>query len=195
MDEVKNYPPYLDYPKSYTASADEHKHKIKTSFARIIVEGTPAKPYYNIEYFDPTDKEYHIGFGSYYLDNVFNWFAEEFEITESHTDTDTDYISRAALLARYDAEHVGSPGRARELIVTAPAADVVEVVRCENCVHYHPCQVELTDGSAPDWGICDQPWFNDDQNDVDEMFYCAQGERRGDGTSEIHRDNVAGDAL
>ena len=77
MDEAKNYPPYLDYPKPYTASADEHKHKIKTSFARIIVEGTPAKPYYNIEYFDPTDKEYHIGFGSYYLDNVFNWFAEE----------------------------------------------------------------------------------------------------------------------
>lgn len=127
MGEVKNYPPYLDYPKPYTASADEHKHKIKTSFARIIVEGTPAKPYYNIEYFDPTDKEYHIGFGSYYLDNVFNWFAEEFEITESHTDTDTDCISRAALLARYDAEHVGPPGRARELIATAPAADVVEV--------------------------------------------------------------------
>lgn len=41
MGEVKNYPPYLDYPKSYTASADEHKHKIKTSFARIVVEGTP----------------------------------------------------------------------------------------------------------------------------------------------------------
>ena len=54
-----------------------------------------------------------------------------------------------------------------------PAADVV--VRCKNCVHYHPCQVELADGSAPDWGICDQPWFNDDKNDVDEMFYCAQG--------------------
>ena len=60
-----------------------------------------------------------------------------------------------------------------------PAADVV--VRCKNCEHYHPCQVELTDGSAPDWGICDQPWFNDDENDVDEMFYCASGERREDG--------------
>lgn len=116
-----------NYISREAASADECKHKIKTSFARIIVEGTPAKPYYNIEYFDPTDKEYHIGFGSYYLDNVFNWFAEEFEITESHTDTDTDYISRAALLARYDAEHVGPPGRARELMATAPAIDVVEV--------------------------------------------------------------------
>lgn len=128
MNEVKDYPPYLDYPKSYTASADEHKHKIKTSFARIVVEGTPEKPYYNIEYFDPMDKEYHIGFGSYYLDNVFNWLAEEFEITEPRTDTDTDCISRAALLARYDAEHVGPPGRARELMATAPAADVTPVV-------------------------------------------------------------------
>ena len=59
-----------------------------------------------------------------------------------------------------------------------PAADVVEVVRCYDCIHYHPCMAELVDGSAPDWGICDRPWFNDDQHDVDEMFYCAQGERK-----------------
>lgn len=38
-----------------------------------------------------------------------------------------EYIEREALIARYDAEHVGPPGRARELMVTAPAADVVEV--------------------------------------------------------------------
>lgn len=38
-----------------------------------------------------------------------------------------EYIERKALIARYDAEHVGPPGRARELMVTAPAADVVEV--------------------------------------------------------------------
>lgn len=36
-----------------------------------------------------------------------------------------EFIERGALLARYDAEHVGPPGRARELIATAPAADVV----------------------------------------------------------------------
>ena len=39
----------------------------------------------------------------------------------------SDCISRNALLDRYDAEHVGLPGRARELIATAPAADVAEV--------------------------------------------------------------------
>lgn len=39
-----------------------------------------------------------------------------------------EYIEREALIARYDAEHVGPPGRARELIATAPAADVAPVV-------------------------------------------------------------------
>ena len=38
-----------------------------------------------------------------------------------------EYMEREALIARYDAEHVGPPGRARELMATAPAADVVEV--------------------------------------------------------------------
>lgn len=38
-----------------------------------------------------------------------------------------EFIERGALIARYDAEHVGPPGRARELMATAPAADVVEV--------------------------------------------------------------------
>ena len=47
----------------------------------------------------------------------------------------SDCISRKALLARYDAEHVGPPGRARELIVTAPAVDVVPVVYGEPSEH------------------------------------------------------------
>ena len=38
-------------------------------------------------------------------------------------------INREALLAEYDREHKGPPGRARELIVNAPAADVREVKR------------------------------------------------------------------
>ena len=64
------------------ASADNciETTKIKTHFARIIVDGTAETPYYNILYFDPTDREYHIGFGSYLLENVFKWLSEEFEI-------------------------------------------------------------------------------------------------------------------
>lgn len=42
-----------------------------------------------------------------------------------------EYIEREALIARYDAEHVGPPGRARDLIATAPAADVAPVRRGE----------------------------------------------------------------
>ena len=70
------------------ASANERKRKIKTQFARIVVGGTPERPCYNIWYFDPADGEYHIGFGSYCLDNVFNWLAEEFEVTEPTTDVE-----------------------------------------------------------------------------------------------------------
>lgn len=66
-----------DYISREAASANERKHKIKTPFAKIIVGGTPEKPCYNIWYFDPADGEYHIGFGSYCLDNVFNWSARK----------------------------------------------------------------------------------------------------------------------
>ena len=47
----------------------------------------------------------------------------------------SDCISRKDLLDRYDAEHVGPPGRARELIVTAPAVDVVTVGQGEPIEH------------------------------------------------------------
>lgn len=77
-----------DYISREAASVDECKHKIKTPFARIIVGGTPEKPYYNIWYFDPADRECHIGFGSYRLDYVFRWLAEEFEITEPAADVE-----------------------------------------------------------------------------------------------------------
>jgi hypothetical protein len=38
-----------------------------------------------------------------------------------------EYIERGALLAAYDKEHEGEPGRARKLIEGAPAADVQPV--------------------------------------------------------------------
>lgn len=63
-------------------------NKIRTHFAQITVGGTPEKPYYNILYFNPTDRTYHVGFGSYYLDYVFRWLAEEFEIIEEETASD-----------------------------------------------------------------------------------------------------------
>ena len=64
------------------AAEKRDEHKIKTPYARIYVSGTPEKPYYGITYFDLTDGEMHSGFGSYSLDFVFKWLAEEFEIAK-----------------------------------------------------------------------------------------------------------------
>lgn len=36
-----------------SADVCTHKNKIKTSFAKIFVSGTPDRPYFNILYFDP----------------------------------------------------------------------------------------------------------------------------------------------
>ena len=59
--------------------------KIKTHYARIVVDGTAEKPYYSIEWYDPTKKEYFLGYSSYYIGNVFNWLSECFEIVEPNT--------------------------------------------------------------------------------------------------------------
>ena len=59
--------------------------KIKTHFAKIIVGGTAEKPYYEILYFDHTDRKYHVGFGSFCLEYVFKWLSEEFETVDSPT--------------------------------------------------------------------------------------------------------------
>ncbi len=63
--------------------SDCAKTKTKTHFARIVVGGTAEKPYYNILYFDPDDKKYHIGFGSFRLEYVFRYLLEEFEIVDA----------------------------------------------------------------------------------------------------------------
>lgn len=59
------------------------KGKIKTSFAKIFVSGTPDRPYFNILYFDPVDQDYHVGFSSYCLEYVFKWLSDEFEIEDA----------------------------------------------------------------------------------------------------------------
>ena len=73
----------MEHEKQYsTADSCSQATKIKTNFARIIVGGKAEKPCYDILYFDPADGKYHIGFGSYYLEYVFKWLSEEFEIAD-----------------------------------------------------------------------------------------------------------------
>ena len=80
------------------------------------------------------------------------------------------YIEREALIAAYDAAHKGEPGRARKLIVDAPAADVAPVVRCKDCNKGHP---ELGTGGCV--------WCVRYGRDVNTDDFCSYGERRGDG--------------
>ena len=61
---------------------NQKMEKIKTPFAKMIIDGSREKPYFSILYFDPADKDFHIGYSSYYLDYVFNWMNENFEIVE-----------------------------------------------------------------------------------------------------------------
>lgn len=57
----------------------ENTEKLKVTFAQIIVCGTAEKPYYNIMWFDNNGCGY-IGYGSYYLEYVFQWLSENFEV-------------------------------------------------------------------------------------------------------------------
>lgn len=52
------------------------------------IHGTADKPYYVIKYYDIADKEWHIGYGSYYLHYVFQWLEECFEIVEQTEQTE-----------------------------------------------------------------------------------------------------------
>ena len=78
----------LAYNATVTCCDSKSKEKIKTSFAQIIVRKIKEKPYFEILYFDSQDKCFHIGFGSFYLEYVFQWLAEEFEIIEGASETD-----------------------------------------------------------------------------------------------------------
>ena len=78
-----------------------------------------------------------------------------------------DLISRSALLAEYDRQHEGPPGRARKLIEDAPAIDAAEVVRCKDCVH-RELKVFNT-------RFCNV-W--QDYNGMGDDGYCGYGERK-----------------
>lgn len=54
------------------------REKIKTCFAKIIVNNSEDKPYYSIMYWE--NGEMNIGFSSYKLDYVRRWLNEKFEV-------------------------------------------------------------------------------------------------------------------
>lgn len=76
--------------------------KIKASSVDVIVERIDGKPYYSIKYFDLSENQGYIGFGSYYLDYVFEWKDKYFDIVEEDKECkniiSNDLISRKALM-------------------------------------------------------------------------------------------------
>ena len=62
------------------------REKIKTSFARIIVNNNPEKTYYNIMWWQ--DGEMHVGLGSANLNFVRKWLSEEFEVASPPADVE-----------------------------------------------------------------------------------------------------------
>ena len=72
------------------------------------------------------------------------------------------------LLAEYDQQHKGEPGKARKLIEDAPAVDAVEVVRCKDCRHI-----------TVERGLCFcNVW--EKFNGMGYEGFCNYGERRSD---------------
>lgn len=49
----------------------------------IIVEFIDGRPYYGIKYKEVGNDYYNIGFGSYELDYVKEWFDTQFEVVET----------------------------------------------------------------------------------------------------------------
>ena len=74
-------------------------------------------------------------------------------------------IDADALLAEYDRQHEGEPGKARKLIEDAPTVDAVEVVRCKDCKYlmFSDCYGECGKGHM---GI------------VSPYDFCSYGERK-----------------
>ena len=86
-------------------SKDENckkKHKVKS--AEIVVRKIDEKPCYEIKYFDLSDKEYHIGYGSYKLEYVFEWLEQCFEIVEKDANADKIRSMTDEALAKFLSE-------------------------------------------------------------------------------------------
>lgn len=89
-----------------------------------------------------------------------------------------DLISRSALLGVIDAAFFATDPtgeeqlgflKCRRFVREAPTIDAVEVVRCKDCVHYHPCNlIECSKLTL----------------DVEADFFCAYGERNMDAEVE-----------
>lgn len=66
--------------------------KIKVTEAEIVVRGTIDKPYYVIVYHEVGKSYDNEGFGSYRLENVFEWRNKRFKKVDGNEQPKTDWI-------------------------------------------------------------------------------------------------------
>lgn len=124
--------------KTLQSEYDNYKKKHKVKSAEIVVRKIDEKPYYEIKYFDLSDNEYHIGYGSYKLEYVFEWLEQCFEIVEKNTNADkirnmTDEelakflseFSACQVCKYYDEEHDGCGASVNFLCVKTYAEAII----------------------------------------------------------------------
>ena len=131
--------------------SEENVNKVRASSAEIVVHRTKEKPYYEIEYFDLSDNEMHIGFSSYKLDVVFGYLEKYFEIVDEENKPEHsqnhiigDLISRKSLienLNKFAPEHYNA--LVNDLIAKEPTAfdkeKVIEELKGQiELVSYNP---------------------------------------------------------
>ena len=88
-----------------------------------------------------------------------------------------EYIEREAAIESIMSEPTDAhyPQWYADKIKAIPAADVVPVIFCKYCKHFHAVIIDEKTGEIGDWGICDQPWRNEGY-DVNETDYCSSAE-------------------
>ncbi len=68
--------------KTKTSCDNVVTEKIKAFDPHIVVNKADSEPYYMIQYYDVSDKKWHLGYGSFYLSFVREWLRDEFEEVE-----------------------------------------------------------------------------------------------------------------
>lgn len=122
-------------------STDHENIKIKVASADIIVHKIDGKPYYEIKYYDISNNEYHIGFGSYNLNFVFKYLEDCFDVIEDGqlklmSDTRMLSIKKEQSSFESDMESIIS---ARMRPITGKKV-TTRSFGCENCKKKNTCE-------------------------------------------------------
>ena len=102
-----------------------------------------------------------------------------------------EYIERFETIAEIQAAGKIGKQSCMDIIRRRPTSDVVEVVRCKDCVHRPEAHDGVTSGVGVEpprddegWHddtcpyLCGDPWYNEMPDD---NWFCHLGERKGNG--------------